>query len=149
MSGPIYHKQSERREKLIKRLFLSSANETIKEELGNTKKHPTVAIIYKENCGSSFYYTNLHIEVNLLAIKRISQEGYKDDYYSGRRLLISKYTLHNIHNETRFVIYHELKHFCDYVKYSKNPHLTFGEEEAERRADNFALSKLGRQEGIK
>ena len=143
MSRLIYQRQSKRREELIKKLFLViSKKKTIKEELNDIKQYPTMTIISETSCGSSFNYDTLHIKININAIVRITKDGYKDDYYMGRKTLINKYTLHNRHNETRFVICHELKHFCDRIKYGKDPYLTFGEEEAERRADSFALSKL-------
>lgn len=138
----LYRKQKQREKLLIKKLFLVFANRTIREELDNTKWYPILKIVTDRLDSNKFNYNTLQIKINLKGIEYFVKNGYNDMYYKGRKVLTSKYILHNRHNEIRFAIYHELKHFCDRIKYGKNPHLTFGKRGAEYRADSYALSKL-------
>jgi len=145
----LYRKQKQKEKRLLKKLFLELANETIKMELGHTKLYPTFKVISDELGNSAFNNTTLQIKLNLKGIDYVVKNGYNNMYYKNRKILISKYTLHNKHNEIRFVIYHELKHFCDRIKYDENSYITFGQRGAEYRADSYALSKLKHSKNAK
>jgi hypothetical protein len=142
----IYAKQKARQKRLIKKLFWSIAEKTLLEH--NIDKNN---LELKFRLDESYYayvrgYKN--IRIGLACVKDITKNGITDCYYKGRKNLINKYVLKNRHNTIRLIIYHELKHLCDYYTGYKNellPDLYSGgknERLTEYRADSYALKYL-------
>lgn len=124
--------------KLTKRLFWN----IVKTE-GLDREKLSVSIDNSKIASSCYSYSTGYskISISITGAKYRARNGYQlDDYYQGRKELLNKYILHNLHNQIRFVIYHELKHSIDNSKnmnYSEWP-----QRRAEYQADCYALKHL-------
>lgn len=143
MIGDIYLKQTAKREELIRELFEKIASETIGVE--NIKKVSFI-LLYHNHYGCNWCEAyedknKLHIKIGieLPAIRKRTKIGYEEVYYSGRKLKVDKYILHNRHNAIRFALYHELKHAKDMIRNSEKVSSEF-------YADEWAIKHL---EGVK
>lgn len=132
-------KRQEVEKKLVKQLFWNIVkNEKI------DRQGLSVSIDNRTSFSHCYSYFDgsYKITLSIAGAKIRIKEGYTDCYYQGRKELLAKYTLHNLHNEIRFLIYHELKHSID--RSNNKDYNRWPERRREYQADSYALSKLKR-----
>lgn len=149
LNSKLYKKQKQQEQELVKRLFEVASREIASETLHNGEreasylKNLTLKFYNTPTGGSStVYYSDRTITIilNLEGARYRIRAGYTDDYYLGRRALLKKYTLHYLHNEIRFLIYHELKHSID--AYTFSDYTYWPKRRKEYQADCYALKHL-------
>ena len=142
-----YKRQAQRHKKLIKKLFWELAIEVIRENI--TKDEIKIREILRRiklivnNSQASYvrYMKDYNIiKIGIGGIHVFSKYGLSG-YYIERRELLDKYIRYNRHNTIRVIIYHELKHLCDYLNDSKG-YFSESKKSTEYRADSYAIKHL-------
>lgn len=87
--------------------------------------------------------TQLNIRINLEQVQKIMHGGISG-YYPNRGKRVNSY-INNYYNTLKFCILHEKKHFIDALEFDDWLENSFTEEEAERRADTYAIQEIGRR----
>jgi len=140
----MYTKRQIKQKKLIKKLFVNIVKDL------DIKKDIPLNIRFKKNGWASYCSTKSHNNIISKQVigycisdtKKITKEGYPNDYYYGRADYLNKYIKHNKHNSIRFILLHELKHAIDYRELGIEAVKNLSTEIKEKNCDIFAIENI-------